>query len=1668
MRNPKPDLIAFDTASSDLLSLLLNQTDELVFIINRDHTIKYLNKQATQYIKRLNADARVGVPVWDIIPNSLHSTIRAAYEKVLNGETVYIEDAAKKADGSDMYFSTVLRPAINDNGVIEGIVTITKDITEKKISEIQLTESKRNLDLLLNNTDESFIMIDKDCKIVLFNKTAFHSVKEYFDKEIHTGFHFLDIIQAHRKEIIQQVLKKVFDGEELNIELPITNGSEIIAYIINHYRPIADASGKVAYVVIQSKDVTKKKLAEQTLKDAEELWRFALESSHQGVWDWNIDTGKIFYSPSLKKIYGMSEDEEGSYSYWEQHLHPDDKEWVRKSAEKALSAQTDYSETEYRFQVKDEFIWIRDRGFVVKRDESGKPLRIIGTTTDITDQKKSELALKQSEERWRFALEGGNQGVWDWNLQTNEMFLSPSYKKIYGFEDHELQNKYEEWESRVHPDDLGKIKGSIEQHCESNDPYYESVYRMKAKDGSYKWILARGMIVNKTADGKPLRMIGTHTDITETKTAEDTYKLLFFSHPNPMWIYDTNTLEILEVNNSAVMHYGYSRSEFLGKRIKDLRVKEEYEELDGIINELKRSTATRKDVSRHLKKNGEVIYVEVTGNKFDYNGKECRLVTINDITNKVNAENQLKRSEYEYKSLFHNNPLPCWIYDQKTLRFLEVNDAALKHYGYSREEMLRMKILELHPEEQLPELYKRLKKEAERNTIEVLNWKHKRNDGAIIHVDIKSNAITYAGVDARLVVVNDVTYKVAVENELRKSNERFRLAAQATSEALWEWDIENDSLYLSPVYEEIFGYAVKEDRKYNEWQQYIHPDDKERVLNTFYSSIANEEIKQWEEEYRYLKANGEYIYVIDHCIIIRDENGKAIKAVGTYQDITRQKTTEEELRKSNERFAYAAKATSDAVYDWNLTTNHLHWGEGMPYLFGHNPKDVDIENWGSFIHPEDRSRVLDSLTYLVEKTRKKFWKEQYRFLHVDGSYKYVLDKGFVIRDKDGKPLRMIGAMQDITELKLKEKQLIKSNDRFHHAVLATSEIIWDWDLKTNEMIWSDNFVKVMGWGLPENKKIDHSYCFSHVHPEDKDTVEASLIAFKSDPSKTHWHKEYRYQRADGSYAYVSNKAYLIRSNTGEPVRLIGAMQDITEKHYQEHLVTLEREIFELSTNNAFPFHQILDKLLKGVEAIHPDAYTSILKLHDNDTIEQISSPRIPLAFKQAIDGAKIGPAEGSCGAAMFLKKTIIVENIDTHPLWKNFKGLAAQFDLKACWSLPIINSSGKVMGSFAVYHKTIKSPSQKELNTIERVRNIIRVLMENHWSLQEIKTANERFDAVMKATHDLIWDWDLEGGIIYRDPTGLQNVYGVKENEGIENISAWLKHVHPDDQYRVEKVINDILLTKDQDTFDVEYRFKKDDGTYGYVYDRGKIIRDEAGKPLRMIGAAQDITERKRLEQILIQKELERQKAINQATVETQEQERGEIGKELHDNVNQVLTTTKLYLDLALSNAEMRDELIQKSSKNIVNVINEIRQLSRSLMDPSIGDLGLVDSIQDLVGNINLTRKLFVTLNVDDSIDPYLDRNQKLTTFRIIQEALNNAIRHAKATTAIIEIQRKNNWIEMKIKDDGIGFNPDKVKKGAGLKNIQNRVYLIDGTHTIESQPDKGCTININFPIHHN
>ncbi|MGZ5191538.1 MAG: PAS domain-containing protein, partial [Flavisolibacter sp.] len=410
------------------------------------------------------------------------------------------------------------------------------------------------------------------------------------------------------------------------------------------------------------------------------------------------------------------------------------------------------TETEMKFADETK---IFENHFKPARNAKGEIVGLVICSRDITEQKKSAEVLKEIEERWRFALEGSKQGVWDWNLQTGEVFLSNSYKRLYGYKDDELKGSFEEWESMVHPDDRPKMENAINEHTSSTNPFYESTYRIRTKDGDYKWVLARGMIIDRDAKGQPVRMIGTHTDITD----------------------------------------------------------------------------------------------------------------------QVLAEEKLKLSEQQYRVLFQSNPLPSWIYDAETTQFLEVNKAATAHYGYSKEEFLKHGLVLIHQDDRIDKLKERLKSEKNKKFIAVNNWQHKKKNGERIFVDLRINAINYRGIEAKLVVAHDVTSKVEAENELKKSNERFQLVTRATSDAIYDWDILNNKLDWGDGIQNLFGYNP-EDVSINAWESLIHPEDIGRIQTSMEEARNNIYKNFWNGEYRFSKSDGSYSYVFDRGFIIRDEKGK--------------------------------------------------------------------------------------------------------------------------------------------------------------------------------------------------------------------------------------------------------------------------------------------------------------------------------------------------------------------------------------------------------------------------------------------------------------------------------------------------------------------------------------------------------------------------------------------------------------------------------------------------------------------------------------------------------------------------------------------------------------------------------------------------------------------------
>jgi len=295
----------------------------------------------------------------------------------------------------------------------------------------------------------------------------------------------------------------------------------------------------------------------------------------------------------------------------------------------------------------------------------------------------------------------------------------------------------------------------------------------------------------------------------------------------------------------------------------------------------------------------------------------------------------------------------------------------------------------------------------------------------------------------------------------------------------------------------------------------------------------------------------------------------------------------------------------------------------------------------------------------------------------------------------------------------------------------------------------------------------------------------------------------------------------------------------------------------------------------------------------------------------------------------------------------------------------------------------------------------------------------------------------------------------------------------------LEKTLADIRLNGNEQQIREEVaqiREKGDGikkGIWQHVKKNGEIIFVETAwhtiyyknQPAVLVLAG-DVTERIQLENELNEQRVTKQKQITEAVLHAQEKERTEIGKELHDNVNQILGASNLYINTAMTDEEMRQELLERSTELVSSAINEIRKISKSLITPGLREIGLIESIEDIIEDMMMGGSLHIALDVHDLIEEEIEDRRKLAFFRIVQEQLNNILKHARATEVRIRLTVEDDAdIVLTITDNGVGFDISRHRKGVGITNIISRVELFNGSVDIQSRPGEGCMLSVRIPL---
>jgi PAS domain S-box-containing protein len=344
-----------------------------------------------------------------------------------------------------------------------------------------------------------------------------------------------------------------------------------------------------------------------------------------------------------------------------------------------------------------------------------------------------------------------------------------------------------------------------------------------------------------------------------------------------------------------------------------------------------------------------------------------------------------------------------------------------------------------------------------------------------------------------------------------------------------------------------------------------------------------------------------------------------------------------------------------------------------------------------------------------------------------------------------------------------------------------------------------------------------------------------------------------------------------------------------------------------------------------------------------------------------------------------------------------------------------------------------------------------------------MKEFSENFKLTFNSSSDVLYDCDLlTNEVIIND--AYEKDFGYRIVEHMSPDTAWASHIHEDDKETVYKEYARVLASEETEWIS-NYRFLRLDDSVADVTSRILILRDTEGKAYRFLGYMKDQSKQKVLEDRLENEIKLKERQIEDASKEAKDTVRSDIGKELHDNINQLLGASKMYLEMAKQGGSLSEFYLGRSSEYTLNAIEEIRKLTKGLTTDLIRDLGLWEAIGNISRDSMELSHVKIAYGVYGFVESSVNDKFKLNLYRIVQEHLNNILKHAQATKVVIRLSQNSKCIMLSLTDNGIGFDTKMMQKGIGVANIKSRAASYKGTADFVSQTGKGCVLTVNFPF---
>ena len=657
----------------------------------------------------------------------------------------------------------------------------------------------------------------------------------------------------------------------------------------------------------------------------------------------------------------------------------------------------------------------------------------------------------------------------------------------------------------------------------------------------------------------------------------------------------------------------------------------------------------------------------------------------------------------------------------------------------------------------------------------------------------------------------------------------------------------------------------------------------------------------------------------------------------------------------------------------------------------------------------------------------QIWRGEFKNLAKDGSIYWVDTFIIPFLNEMGKPYQYLAIRTDITEKKKIEEAWRTAHDRLSFHIEQAPLGFIEWDAQIQLKYWSKHAEDIFGWTEKEFKTAFHSGL---------DIVDEADLAYVKNITDRMLQGEMnrnsiqcRSKTKSGKVIWTEWYNSVLRDAEGNVATILSLVQDISERKKSEELIQMSNERFELVTSATNDV--IWDWDIKTNHLWWNSNYYSYFGYSESQASKDISSWQDyvhPDDKERVISGIR----------ACFAEK---------RNSWRD----EYRF-IKADGTEAFILDYGNIL-------------YDKESEPYRMVGAMLDISSRKKQE-EELQQSNERFQYVTEATSDVIWELNFE--------TNIYTVYQSKDFI-LNNSKTFDWEFGPSDQeisetYRESvkasfiKAADDPLVKLWQE----EYSTFNSQGGFVFVVNQAFFVRDKNGKPIKAFGAIADITEKRKLQDELIKRQKEEQLKITATAIEAQEIERNVIGQELHDNVNQILAGTVLFLSIAKNNPEKTAECIHVSMQNIQSAIEQNRMIAHRLVGPDFLNSDLIELLNLLGKNMIQAIGMDLELDANHFDETLLTDGQKLTIYRILQEQCSNIVKHSKATLVQISLNTEDDYFRLSIKDNGVGMDPEKAVEGIGIRNIKARLSVFSGEAKFLSSVGNGFSLLVTIPLKKN